>query len=68
MKQRLQINAFSLVEILVAVAILGLLVGVSGAAYQKAMGKASLAAEVSAGKSLTQAYFGKWRPLPAGLG
>ena len=47
---------FSLVELLVGVAILGLLVGVSGAAYQKAMGKASLAAEVSAGKSLTQAY------------
>lgn len=49
-------SGFSLVELLVAVAILGLLGGVSGAAYQKAIGKASLAAEVSAGKSLTQAY------------
>jgi type II secretory pathway pseudopilin PulG len=45
-----------LVELLVGVAILGLLAGVSGAAYQKAMGKASLTAEVSAGKSLVQAY------------
>ena len=49
-------NAFSLIELLVAVAILGLLAGVSGAAYQKAMGKASMAAEVSAGKNLSQAY------------
>jgi len=47
---------FSLVELLVGVAILGLLAGVSGAAYQKAMGKASMAAEVSAAKNLTQAY------------
>ena len=49
-------TGFSLVEMLVGVAILGLLAGVSGAAYQKAMGKASLVAEVGAGKSLTQAY------------
>lgn len=56
MKPRLHTSGFSLVEVLVAVAILGLLVGVSGAAYQKAMGKASLAAEVSAAKNLTQAY------------
>lgn len=41
---------------LVSVAILGLLAGVSGAAYQKVMGKASLAAEISAAKNLTQAY------------
>ena len=47
---------FTLVELLVGVAILGLLAGVSGAAYQKAMGKASLTAEVGAGKSLAQAY------------
>lgn len=56
MKPRLYTSGFSLVEVLVAVAILGLLVGVSGAAYQKVMGKASLAAEVSAAKNLTQAY------------
>ena len=49
-------TGFSLVEMLVAVAILGLLAGVSGAAYQKALGKASLVAEVGAGKSLSQAY------------
>ena len=49
-------SGFSLVELLVAITILGLLAGVSGAAYQKAMVKASLAAEVSAGKSLTQSY------------
>jgi len=49
-------RAFSLVELLVGVAILGLLAGVSGAAYQKAIGKASLVAEVGAGKSLAQAY------------
>lgn len=48
--------AFSLVELLVGVAILGLLAGISGAAYQKAIGKASLAAEVSAAKTLAQAY------------
>jgi len=47
---------FSLVELLVGVAILGLLAGVSGAAYQKAIGKASLATEVNAGKNLVQAY------------
>lgn len=49
-------SGFSLVELLVAVAILGLLAGVSGAAYQKAAGKASLVAEVGAGKGLAQAY------------
>ena len=47
---------FSLVELLVVVAILGLLGGVGGAAYQKAMAKTSLAAEVNAAKNLTQAY------------
>jgi prepilin-type N-terminal cleavage/methylation domain-containing protein len=47
---------FTLVEMLVATAILGLLVGISGAAYQKVAGKSSLAAEVNAGKSLIQAY------------
>lgn len=45
-----------MVELLVGVAILTMLAGVSGAAYQKAMGKASLAAEISAAKNLTQAY------------
>ena len=50
------VQGFSLVELLVGVTILGLLAGVSGAAYQKAIGKASLVAEVSAGKSLVQAY------------
>ena len=55
-KGRDKSHGFSLVELLVGVAILGLLVGVSGAAYQKAVGKASMAAEISAGKSLTQAY------------
>ena len=50
------LRGFSLVELLVGVAILGLLAGVSGAAYQKAVGKASLVAEVNAGKSLAQAY------------
>ena len=47
---------FTLVEMLVATAILGFLVGISGAAYQKVSGKASLASEVNAGKSLIQAY------------
>jgi prepilin-type N-terminal cleavage/methylation domain-containing protein len=61
MKKSIHLNffataGFSLVELLVGVAILGLLAGVSGAAYQKAVGKASLVAEVSAGKSLIQAY------------
>jgi len=55
-KKSHSVRGFSLVELLVGVAILGLLAGVSGAAYQKAMGKASLTAEVSAGKSLVQAY------------
>lgn len=50
------VQGFSLVELLVGVAILGLLAGVSGAVYQKAIGKASLVAEVSAGKNLIQAY------------
>jgi prepilin-type N-terminal cleavage/methylation domain-containing protein len=55
-KGRGKSHGFSFVELLVGVAILGLLAGVSGAAYTKAVGKASMAAEVSAGKSLTQAY------------
>lgn len=45
-----------MVELLFSVAILGLLAGISGAAYQKAMGKASLATEINAGKNLSQAY------------
>lgn len=49
-------GAFSMVELLVVVAILGSLIAVSGAAYQKAMGKVSMAAEISAGKNLIQSY------------
>jgi prepilin-type N-terminal cleavage/methylation domain-containing protein/prepilin-type processing-associated H-X9-DG protein len=56
MKRPHHSRGFTLVEILVCTTILGLLVGVSGAAYQKAMGKASLASEVNAGKNLVQAY------------
>jgi prepilin-type N-terminal cleavage/methylation domain-containing protein/prepilin-type processing-associated H-X9-DG protein len=56
MKRLHHSRGFTLVEILVCTTILGLLVGVSGAAYQKAMGKASLATEVNAGKNLVQAY------------
>ena len=56
MKKPFYSGGFTLVEMLVGIAILGLLVGVSGAAYQKAMGKASLATEVNAGKNLVQAY------------
>ena len=56
MKRPHHSRGFTLVEILVCITILGLLVGVSGAAYQKAMGKASLATEVNAGKNLVQAY------------
>lgn len=48
--------AFSLVELLVAVTILGLLGGVGGAAYQKALAKTSLTAEINAAKNLAQAY------------
>ncbi|NDC00296.1 MAG: type II secretion system protein [Verrucomicrobia bacterium] len=57
MRKKFRNAGFSLVELLVGVVILAVLAGVSGAAYQKAMGKASLAAEVNAGKNLTQAYF-----------
>jgi prepilin-type N-terminal cleavage/methylation domain-containing protein len=56
MKRPYHSRGFTLVEMLVGIAILGLLVGVSGAAYQKAIGKASLATEVNAGKNLVQAY------------
>ena len=49
-------SGFTLVEILVVIAVLGLLAGVSMGAYQKTMAKASLATEVNAGKNLVQAY------------
>lgn len=49
-------RGFTLVELLVTVTILGLLVGVSGAAYQKAVAKASQTSEINAAKNLTQAY------------
>ena len=48
--------AFTLVELMVVIAILGLLAGISVGAYQKAMGKASLGSEMAAGKNLIQAY------------
>jgi len=47
---------FTLVEMLVVIAVIGLLAGVSMGAYQKTMAKASLVTEVNAGKNLVQAY------------
>ena len=47
---------FSLVEMLVVIAVLGLLAGVSMGAYQKAMARASMGSETSAAKNLIQAY------------
>jgi type II secretory pathway pseudopilin PulG len=41
---------------MVVIAVLGLLAGVSMGAYQKTMAKASLTTEVNAGKNLVQAY------------
>jgi len=41
---------------LVVIAVIGLLAGVSMGAYQKTMAKASLVTEVNAGKNLVQAY------------
>jgi len=49
-------KGFTLVELMVTVVILGLLAGIGGATYQKAMGKASMAGEINAGKTLAQAY------------
>jgi len=53
---RLKTAGFTLVELLVVITILGLLVGISSGAYQKAMSKASMASEINAGKNLIQAY------------
>jgi len=44
------------VEMLVVIAVMGLLTGVSVGAYQKAIGKASMGSEISAAKNLIQAY------------
>lgn len=45
-----------MVELLVVVAILGLLAGISSGAYQKAVSKASMSSEINAGKNLILAY------------
>jgi prepilin-type N-terminal cleavage/methylation domain-containing protein len=47
---------FTLVEVLVVIAVIGLLAGVSMGAYQKTMAKASMGSEVCAAKNLIQAY------------
>ena len=49
-------SGFTLVEMLVVMAVLGLLAGVSMGAYQKAMARASMGTETSAAKNLIQAY------------
>ena len=49
-------NGFTLVEMLVVIAVLGLLAGVSMGAYQKAMTQAFMGSEISAAKNLIQAY------------
>jgi len=58
--QRISLNlggsGFTLVEMLVVIAVMGLLAGVSVGAYQKAIGKASMGSEISAAKNLIQAY------------
>lgn len=56
MKHRCSSSAFTIIEMLMAVTVLGLLVGVSGAAYQKALSQNALTAELNAGKNLIQAY------------
>jgi prepilin-type N-terminal cleavage/methylation domain-containing protein len=49
-------SGFTLVEMLVVIAVLGLLAGVSMGAYQKTISKASMGSEISAAKNLIQAY------------
>ena len=49
-------SGFTLVEMLVVIAVMGLLAGVSLGAYQKVIAKASMGSEISAAKNLIQAY------------
>lgn len=49
-------NAFTIIELLVVVAILAVLAVVCSAAYQTVIGKASMAAEITAAKTLIAAY------------
>lgn len=54
--RRSEIRAFSMVEILVSVAVIAVLCGVGAGVYQGAMQKTRLAREVTAGKNLISAY------------
>lgn len=55
-KQLPQVRAFTLVELLVAVAIIAVLAGLGQAAYSNAVNKVLTAAEVGAARTLTSAY------------